>query len=97
MFVGWWQLLRNPKGMFRRPSVDAETPFVGATSPPGIDIPPAEKTEDKHAQFEDHGSSEEINENGWQNDRANEEVDREEYERKRTSATLVGSGHGIAL
>ena len=24
MFVGWWQLLRNPRQAFRRPSVDSQ-------------------------------------------------------------------------
>lgn len=96
MFVGWWQLLRHPKRMFRRPSVDADTPFGGAGSG-GVRIetpsPPVERPEDKHTPFEEHDSSEDLQAT-WDE---HEQEERDEYERKRTSATLVGPGSGIAL
>ena len=38
MFVGWWHMIRNPRGFFRRPSVDNDDLLAGggtrAESPP---------------------------------------------------------------
>ncbi len=55
MFVGWWQMLRNPRAIFRRPSVDNEDMIpMGDVRP---DTPP-EQDEEKETHAEDEGQHE---------------------------------------
>lgn len=52
MFKGWWTLLRNPRGFFRRPSLDNETELVG-----GSRFEPSEKAPDEsHEADADDGN-----------------------------------------
>ena len=57
MFVGWWQLLRNPRQVFRRPSVDAETTVAHSG---GVDEDQERFDVVRLGSRSDHGSGDEV-------------------------------------
>jgi hypothetical protein len=69
MFIGWWQMVRNPRQFFRRPSLDNEN--LLAQGGQRVEAPP----EPEPAPI--------------MSEKEAEAGDVQQYERRRTSDTLV--------